>query len=370
MNALPIDMAEADAEIIAMPPAKRAELALQSSNTERDLLALLEKHQAIKAIKDKAGRDQAHGAYMEVKNARIDIEKVSKGARDDAVQFSQAIIAEEKRLVGVINGEESRLKALRDGWDAEQERIKREAIAQEQARISGLKARIQEIKDLSGLAMQCRSSERVLALKDRITAINLDGMQEFGAQADAEKSAALEVVEAILQTRISQEAEAARIKAEREELERQQAEAKKREDEQRAIAESLAAERAALERERAAFEAAKQQDPVRDPNMDGLAFVMPPVKVDDPSPVLSDKTTADRNANEFIDRIEQVKPMAAVNAIGDPVISNPPWVAPADDMPTAQALINAIADRFTVSSETACQWLIENADEFEIWQPA
>jgi hypothetical protein len=51
-----ITHAEQTTVAAAMPPAERAALALNSSQTERDLLALATKHAGIQAIKDKAGR--------------------------------------------------------------------------------------------------------------------------------------------------------------------------------------------------------------------------------------------------------------------------------------------------------------------------
>ena len=78
-----VTQAEQTAISAAMPPAERAALALNSTQTERDLLALATKHASIQVIKDKAGRDQAHGAAMEVKRARTTIERTGKEARDD-----------------------------------------------------------------------------------------------------------------------------------------------------------------------------------------------------------------------------------------------------------------------------------------------
>ena len=122
---------EPPATAIALPPETRAVIAMNSSKTELDLRALATKHVAIVEIKDRAGREQAHGAAMELMRARTDIEKASKAARDDATKFSKAVIAEEKRLVAIVGPEEKRLKDLRDQWDAVEaaEKAERERIA-------------------------------------------------------------------------------------------------------------------------------------------------------------------------------------------------------------------------------------------------
>lgn len=91
-------------------PSDRAALALESTKTERHLRSLAIKHQSITVVKDKAGREQAHGAAMELTRARIAVEKAAKEARDDATKFSKAVIAEAARLVAIVEPEEARLK--------------------------------------------------------------------------------------------------------------------------------------------------------------------------------------------------------------------------------------------------------------------
>ena len=66
--------------------------------------------------------------------------------RADATASAGRVIAEEARLVALIEPEEIRLKALRDAYDAEQERIKREAAQREKARIDAITERIQNAR--------------------------------------------------------------------------------------------------------------------------------------------------------------------------------------------------------------------------------
>ena len=233
-----IDLIEADAPLTLQT---RAALALNSTHTERDLVALASKNTHIVAVIDKPGREQAHGAAMELKRARTTIEKVSKAAREDATQFQKAIIAEEKRLISLVEPEETRLLGLRDQFDQEQERIKREAEAKERARITAIHERIAEIRSFSMLAGQCRTAARVAELLSKLKAFDLNGFEEFSEEAATVHAATVSGVTFIHDEKVSEEVERARVKAEQE-----------------AAAAALAAERAALEKEKAELAAARQ----------------------------------------------------------------------------------------------------------------
>lgn len=220
----------------------RAVLALNASKTETHLLDLAQKTKNIVAVTNKAGRDECHSAAMVAADARIQIEKTSKAARDDATKFSKAIIQEEKRLVDLIEPEEKRLKALRDEWDEKIAAEKAAKEAAERARISAIHRRIAEIRGFSTLAMQCRTAARIQELIDKLaqSAPDFATFEEFQDEAkEAFESTTNRLVE-IHSEKFAEEAERARVKAEQE-----------------AAAAQLAADRAALERERAELAAAK-----------------------------------------------------------------------------------------------------------------
>lgn len=133
-------------DVAVKPPAERAALALKSSKTETDLAALVAKSADIVAIIDAAGRQQGHQMGMELKNARIAVEKTGKAATEDAVAFHKAVIAESKRLVALVTPEETRIFGLRDAYDekvaaekAEADRIKAERKATIRAAIDQLR---------------------------------------------------------------------------------------------------------------------------------------------------------------------------------------------------------------------------------------
>jgi hypothetical protein len=232
--------ATADSAVALVPVAERAAIALGSSKTEADLKALAVKHANITKVVDKTGREQAHRAAMEVLTARTTIQKVAKEARDDATKFSKAVIAEEKRLLDIIDAEEERLFTLRDAWDAEQERIKAEKAAAEKARVDAIKAAIESIRAIPANLTHAGSAEIMAAGKDLYKLeIAEEFYQEFTDEAKAEHVKALNALGDILDAAKSREAEAARIEAQRIENERVAAENAR-------IAAELAAQQAAI----------------------------------------------------------------------------------------------------------------------------
>ncbi len=245
--------------LATLPPEARAQVALSSSQTEIDLRALAIKNVTITQVVDKVGREQCHSAAMEIKRARVAIEKTGKDARDDATKFSKAVIAEEKRLIAIVEAEETRLISLRDDWDQVQERIKREEEARERARITAIHERIAEIRNFSTLAAQCRTSFRIQELLDKLMGMELISFEEFEDEATAVHLTTVSGVKFMLEEKQSEEIERAHAKAEAEALAAQLAADR---IERAKSAAALAADRAILEKERAelaAFKAASQK---------------------------------------------------------------------------------------------------------------
>lgn len=390
-SGLPIDMAQPDAPITELPPATRAAIALKSSKTELDLRAMVAKHAGLIEIKDKAGREQVHSAAMELMRARTSIKKVADEVRDDAKKFNAAVIAGEKRLTAIVEPEELRLKGLRDAWDAEQERIKREAEEKERQRVLQIGARIDGIRQFAKLANDCRTSDAVRRLHDRVAAQNMAGFDEFEEEAFKVYNETRAQVEAVLNTRLATEAEAARLKAEREELARQQAEAKRQADElaaqQKAEADRLAAERAELDRMRAELEAAKAPKPEPFP-VDGQIVAGKKLReaLEAAGATLADVVVADADLVDTVsmqDDGTSSAPDAGVPwdtsaesaevrlgfdmAMSMPVATTPRAAVLVDDTPPAASLIGAIATAYGVDNETACHWLCVRADDFLEW---
>lgn len=293
---------EQPATAITLPPETRAVIALNSSKTELDLRALATKHVSIVEIKDRAGREQAHGAAMELMRARTDIEKASKAARDDATKFSKAVIAEEKRLVAIVGQEEKRLKDLRDQWDAAEaaEKAERERIAAEKklvvdnamtwirnhaiqavgksaadikelmSSLETMEVTLETFADRAGEAEQCRlmtlevlaglhaavAKQEAAAAQVEAERIRLEQARQ--EQAAAAKAAEEEVARAAAEAKATAKAIAdahqARLDEQRRAFMQEQADARAK---QAALAEQEEARRKALDAEIAAFEAEK-----------------------------------------------------------------------------------------------------------------
>lgn len=338
-----IEMIEPDAPLTLQT---RAALALNSTHTERDLVALASKHTNIVHVIDKPGREQAHGAAMELKRARTSIEKVSKAAREDATQFQKAIIAEEKRLIALVEPEEARLVSLRDAYDDEQARLKAEAEAKERARITAIHERIASVKASLQLVRDCRTSERMLQVQQRFTSAWVDfnfedDFQEFGDEAQRAYDQTAATIQQIIDDKLSDEAERAKLQAERAALEKEKAELAAAKAEQKAIQmrDEQAEREARAAEELAAYKAAINAAPVVDAEIDFSAL----------TPVVKDSLTVpamtgiDGNAisPELAKQFEQTYPTRAVT-----------------ERPTDMAIVEVLALHYRVHEMKILDWLL------------
>lgn len=192
----------------------RAALALGSTQTRLDLAAMAAKSAHLVEVKNKAARDEVHGAAMALASARVAISKTGKAARDDATKFSKAVIAEETSLIEITAAEEKRLLALRDAWD---EQVAIEKAAKEQAereRITEIHRRIAEIRAYQSLAAGCRTAAAIQTLIDKLSNLELTGFEEFEDEAKTARVDTMHRMEEAHAQKFSDEAERARIKAE------------------------------------------------------------------------------------------------------------------------------------------------------------
>ena len=252
-----------EAPSTALTVAERAAVALGAAEHEIKLRDLAKQSTEIVAITNKASYDQCHATRMSLKRARIAIESTGKQAREDAQAFAKAVIAEEKRLIGIIAPEETRLQTIQDAHDAEVERKKAEAAAAERERVERIQAGIRDIRgallDVAGRASSAIEEKirELVALE-----INAETCQEFEAEAEATREQTLAKLRDLHASTLHAEQEAARLKAEREELERQKAEqaAREREAAERAAAAEAERRQKIEAEERAARERIEAQE--------------------------------------------------------------------------------------------------------------
>lgn len=239
---------------------ERAMLALESTKTEAQLRELVESSADIVAVIDSAGREQAHRIGMNLKGARVAIEKTGKAAREDATAFSKGVIAEEARLKAIIEPEESRVLALRNKWDAEREAEKQAKIAAERKRVESIQAKIDEF---GALAVQSAGRDSrgidvlIQILVARFETLTEEFFEEFTDKAKLAYAAAETALDTACKSAMEAE-EAARVTYEqREEEDRQRAAQTAENDRQRVELEKVA--KAQAEESKRLADAAKVQ---------------------------------------------------------------------------------------------------------------
>jgi len=224
---------------------QRAEVALGTPEHEKALVALAAESVGIVAITNTAGYDECHAARMRLKNARLDVEKRAKAAREDAQAFSKAIIAQEKKLVGIVSPEEDRLAVIQKAYDDAKEAERQAKAKAEAERVNAIKYRIDEIRATVSIVAGS-SASRIAEILGDLMEMNIDdSFAEFVQEAQAALETAIARVNKLLADAKEREAEQERIRLERIELAR----LRKAEEERQAQ------ERAKFEAERAAARA-------------------------------------------------------------------------------------------------------------------
>lgn len=228
-------------ESTALTVVQRASLALGAAEHEKRLIELAKASTDLVEIRDSASYQQVHGARMACKRARLEIEGLGEGAREDARNFAKAVIAEQKRLVSIVEPEELRLQALQKAHDDRLEAEKEAKRQAEQNRIAMIKSAMDDIRLILINATGKSAAVHAEAM-DELERFQIDPARFAEFAPDAEqlkvatmnKLAQLHAAKEQLEEEAKAEAERlaaeqARIKAEREELERQKADQAARE---------------------------------------------------------------------------------------------------------------------------------------------
>lgn len=331
-------------DITTLPVAERAQIALKSTETEKAIQALVTKAKPITQVSDKNGRELAHSVAMELRSARVTIEKTGKAARDDATKFSGAVIAEEKRLIATIKPEEERVLALRDAWDAEQERIKQARIEAERRRVQKIQDAITTIRNFP-LRLVGKSSADTDAAVCEMEALPVDEaeFQEFTAEAVRAKSEALAQLHQVHAA--ARAAEVARAEAEEA---RRQAEAERAE--QARIQAERDAELAALRAKMKAHEEALQKQAEQQ-----AAAELAQAKANPDGQELSPAAQALHEAQGAANFAKRHPGIAA--AVAAP--AQTPATAPKPARPTDDEIIDVLALHYRVHESKVIEWLLD-----------
>ena len=209
----------------------------------------------------KKGRLAVHAALMTLQGHRTGIEKRRTELKRPILDLGKLVDSEAARLTGIIAPREAELRADRDAYDAEQERIQREAEElrkAEEARASeerrkALQARVDIVTALGGqidlVGLQTANEDEFAAQVAMLTTARDE--RERLAKIERE---AREAAEAAERERIAEQEK----KDEAERIERERIAAEER-AEQKRIADANAAEAARLEALRQETEAAARK---------------------------------------------------------------------------------------------------------------
>lgn len=371
-----LDMIEAPeapaTDITTLPPADRAALVLNSTKTEADLKQLAESLKAITLVNSPAGREQAHALAMTARSARTTITKVGKAAREDATKFSAAVIAEEKRLIGLISEQEDRVLGLRNAWDQAEAARKEAELQKERDRIAAHQAVIAQIRSYPGLARECRTAFMASTLITKLTDIDVSGLEEFAEAAQAAMNESRDAMVAIVDQKITAEAEQARIKAEQEAEAARLAEQARIQAEQQAELLAMQAKMKAQQEEldRQAAEMAKQAAELnarKQAEANRLQSVVTQAEVaalaadprDALAQVMGDSITGGTGIGQMSGgTMTRVDP-STVYADAKAIDQTP------EKAPSALSMVGTIAFEYGVEPATAIRWLAERADEFK-----
>ncbi|MDP9090308.1 MAG: hypothetical protein M3O26_16400 [Pseudomonadota bacterium] len=222
-------------EVAIIPPKpltviERAAAVFAAVPSDDELRELAKKSATITEITNAAGKDQCHAARMMLKNTRLEIARVGEEGREDAVQTSKAIIALQKSRIALISGEEARLQAIQDEWDARIEREREAKVQAELARVDAINKRIEALRNLP-IAATGKPSTIVDQMVTDATNTIIDEAV-FEERTDDAKSVlrtSLAALVGIHAERKAHEAEQDRIVAERAELAKLRAEQQDRE---------------------------------------------------------------------------------------------------------------------------------------------
>lgn len=129
--------------------------------TRAELLSLADEGRklVINGIDDAEGYAAVHTYRMKLKQSRVQIAKIGKEAREEALAYQKKVIAYEKELIGIIEPIEQDLQAKQDAIDEEKARLERIAL------LPSRKEKLTEI----GLTVD----------DDFLIAMDVDAFQEF-----------------------------------------------------------------------------------------------------------------------------------------------------------------------------------------------
>ena len=297
---------------------------------------------------------QAKEGRKELAKFRSRLEKARKEEKAESLAYGRLVDSEAARIQAIatplelayaapIEAEEKRLEAIREA-EAEAER----------QRIAGHRARIRGIKDVRETGAMCRTADRLKQLIDGMPARLTESFEEFQAEAEGVYNETMAALQQLHAAKVEAEAQALELKRQQEDLASQRAEQAARDlaDRQARAAEEAAtqakrkAEEEDLAQRKAEFERQAQA------HFDKLTAQQAEIEVQKAA-----------LAAPVIEVIEAPEPAPAPEVEAVPVKTE---ALPESAAPSAQQLVQAVAEMFGVSMREARGWLVERAAEIEI----
>ncbi len=306
------------------------------------------------------GLADAKKARAELVGLRTSLEAKRVELKEPVLTRGRLIDAEAKRITAELLALESPIDAA---IKAEEQRKEREKVARqkaEAARIAAAGQRIKDIEEFHTTGLGCRTAERVLILMQKLTAISLDGLDEYTEQAYHAKTSTLKKLEEIHAQKLLEQAE-------REKREAEAREAKERADRAEAELASFRAAQAAKDAElQAAHEALAARQRELDQQEEAMRKANEPAPVEpDPPAAITPTVAAEPPAQVVDESAIQADPQPFVNAdlfgsVAESDIEPEPQEA---YTPTALEICNCVAEIHCIPVELAAAWIVAAMDD-------
>ena len=193
-------------------------------------------------------------ARINLRNARVSIEKTGKAYREDALAYQRAVLEKERSLIAIIEPEETRLKLFEKKAEiAKERRLRVQQLPERRARLEkeGFPVNESILLEMDSVAFEthfnglvAEKNRKEKEEQDRIAAAKQ-------AELDAKEAELKAKEKAIEDERLAKEREEKARQEERERIEREAKEKKEREErEAKEKAEKEAAEKAEVEKQK------------------------------------------------------------------------------------------------------------------------
>jgi hypothetical protein len=210
---------------------------------KEEFMLLAEEAEAIKitTYEDKANLKRATELRKKIKSARVKVENEGKAMRDPLTSVTKEISAKQKELTDIVAPGEKSMAQIEDWYEAEEQRLEREAEEKEkariQARIDRLPAYGYQIDYNMLISLGDEDFERIVSNakvefeKEEAAKVEKERQEQAQREQDEKDRAELKALRA-------KQEEADKILKEREqEIARKEAEMKRKEEEDRIMAE-------------------------------------------------------------------------------------------------------------------------------------